>query len=206
MNFSEYWNQVHQRKADMMPFCDDWLEEFEGVLAQCKTKVLDLGCGTGNDTLFLTRKGFDVVACDYSQVAIDNINKHFENVETKLVDIAEILPFEDNSFDVVIADLSLHYFDAEKTKDVMRELKRILTSGGSLLARVNSTEDVNFGAGRGEKIEENYYFVDGYNKRFFTLEDAKMFFSIIGDADVKLGEMDRYGKQKKLIVVKATKK
>ena len=206
MKFSEYWNQVHQKRSDVMPICDDWLEDFEDVLASCKTKVLDLGCGTGNDTLFLTRNGFEVIACDYSQVALDNINKHFEGVETKLVDIAQVLPFEDNSFDLVIADLSLHYFDTETTKSVMREIKRILTPNGSLLARVNSTEDVNFGAGQGELIEENYYFVNGYNKRFFTLEDAKMFFSIIGEAQVQNGDMYRYGKPKQLIVIKATKK
>lgn len=206
MKFSEYWDQVHQKKADVMPICDDWLEEFETVLAKCKTKILDLGCGTGNDTLFLTRKGFEVFACDYSQVAIDNIKKHFEGVETKLVDIAQPLPFADDSFDIVIADLSLHYFDTETTKSVMREIKRILTANGSLLARVNSTEDTNFGAGKGELIEENYYFVNGYNKRFFTIEDAEKFFSIIGETDIKIGETDRYGKAKKMVVVRATKK
>mgnify|MGYP005790025775 FL=1 len=45
----------------------------------------------------------------------------------------------------------------------MKEIKRILKPNGNLLARVNSISDLNYGAGQGQRLEENYYFVDGYN-------------------------------------------
>lgn len=57
----------------------------------------------------------------------------------------------------------------------MQEIKRILAPHGHLIARVNSTADINHGAGQGRKIEENFYFVEGYNKRFFDIKDAKKF-------------------------------
>jgi SAM-dependent methyltransferase len=34
-------------------------------------KVLDIGCGTGDNAIWLARQGFDVVACDVSPTAIE---------------------------------------------------------------------------------------------------------------------------------------
>ena len=87
----------------------------------------------------------------------------------------------------------------------LEEIKRILTPNGNLLARVNSTLDINHGAGQGKELEKNYYFVEGYNKRFFTLKDAKKYFSIIGKTEVKEDDMLRYEKPKKVIEIKVKK-
>lgn len=201
MQFKDYWDETHKTYSMSKTTYDNWLDDYKEVLDNCKTEVLDLGCGVGNDTLYLTEKGFRVVACDYSDVAIEKINKEFVNVETKIVDISKPLPFENNSFDLIIADLSLHYFDQITTKDIMREIKRILTPNGYLIARVNSVDDINHGAGQGEKLEENFFFVEGYNKRFFTTQDAIKFFSIIGETKVKEADMLRYTKPKKVLEI-----
>ena len=206
MQFKDYWNETHKKFSSGKIVYDNWLDDYKDVLNKCKTKVLDLGCGVGNDSLYLTEKGFDVIACDYSDIAIEKINKEFNNVETKIVDISKRLPFEDNSFDLIIADLSLHYFDENTTKNIMREIKRILTPNGYLIARVNSVEDINHGAGQGKKLEENFYYVEGYNKRFFTIQDAVKFFSIIGDTKVKEADMLRYSKPKKVFEILVQKK
>ena len=206
MQFKDYWNETHKKFSSGKIVYDNWLDDYKDVLNKCKTKVLDLGCGTGNDTLYLTEKGFVVIACDYSDVAIEKINKEFNNIETKIVDISKRLPFEDNSFDLIIADLSLHYFDENITKNIMRDIKRILAPNGYLIARVNSVEDINHGAGQGKKLEENFYYVEGYNKRFFTSQDAVKFFSIIGDTKVKEADMLRYSKPKKVLEILVQKK
>ena len=205
MQFSDYWNENHKKFLEKQITYDNWLDDYKEVLNKCKTQVLDLGCGGGNDTLYLTERGFSVIACDYSEVALDKIKQNFKDVETKLIDISQTLPFESQSFDLIIADLSLHYFDEKTTKSVLQEIKRILTLDGSLLARVNSTQDINHGAGQGEKIEENFYFVEGYNKRFFTIADAENFFSIIGTPNVKCADMLRYAKPKKVIQINVQK-
>lgn len=206
MQFKNYWNETHKKFSSGKIVYDNWLDDYKDVLNKCKTKVLDLGCGVGNDSLYLTEKGFDVIACDYSDIAIEKINKEFNNVETKIVDISKRLPFEDNSFDLIIADLSLHYFDEKTTIAIMKEIKRILKPNGHLLARVNSVEDINHGAGQGKKLEENFYYVEGYNKRFFTIQDAVKFFSIIGDTKVKEADMLRYSKPKKVFEILVQKK
>ena len=78
----------------------------------------------------------------------------------------------------------------------MATSRKCFSQSGCLLARVNSIYDVNHGAGNGEKIEDNYYFVGGYNKRFFTIEDAQRFFSIIGKVKATEENMSRYNPDK----------
>ena len=201
MQFKEYWDESHKTYSMGKITYDNWLDKYKDVLDKCKTKVLDLGCGVGNDTLYLTERGFKVIACDYSDVALKHLKEQLKSVETKWLDISTSLPFKDTTFDLVIADLSLHYFDGKTTIAIMKEIKRILKPNGHLLARVNSIADKNFGAGNGQKIEDNYYFVEGYNKRFFSIEDAKKFFSYIGKTKIKEADMLRYREPKKVIEV-----
>ena len=205
MAFENYWNETHKKYSINKPTYDDWLDKYSLTLNKCKSPVLDLGCGLGNDTLYLVKKGFSVIACDYSNVALEQVNQNIKDVKTMQLDISLPLPFEDNSFDLIIADLSLHYFDEKTTINIMKEIKRILKPNGNLLARVNSTSDLNYGAGKGEKLEDNYYFVEGYNKRFFSINDAEKFFSIIGKTRIVEAEMLRYAKPKKVIEVNVEK-
>lgn len=61
----------------------------------------------------------------------------------------------DKKYSLIIADLSLHYFNNETTIHIMKEIKRILKDGGVLLAIVALVNDFNFGAGQGEKQDNN---------------------------------------------------
>ena len=118
-------------------------------------------------------------------------------------------PVEDNTYSLIIADLSLHYFDNETTIHIMKEIKRILKKGGILLSRVASVNDFNFGAGVGEQLEKNYYFEGDYTKRFFDFEDVNKYFGIIGSVEAEETEMTRneeeYSKAKKIYKVKVKK-
>lgn len=201
MAFEEYWNESHKKYGGAQPKFDNWLDKYLNRIEATTLPILDLGCGTGNDSLYLTLHNKKVIACDYSSVALDDVKKFVPNSVTLQIDFSKGLPFNDNSFDIIVADLSLHYFDSNTTINIMKEVKRVLTAHGILLARVNSLNDINYGAGLGEKIEDNYYYVDGYNKRFFTLEDAQKFFSIVGEVTVTSAQMLRYSKPKELLEI-----
>ncbi len=157
---------------------DDWLEWFDKEIQNCKTPIIDLGCGSGNDTLYLIERGKEVVPCDYSQNAIQYIRNNFPEINrTECFDMTKGLPFEDNYTDIIICDLSLHYFTEEKTFEILEEIKRVLKSNGILLLRVNSVRDVNHGAGQGIEIEPHLFETeDGRYKRFFDREDFDKFF------------------------------
>ena len=54
---NDRWNEIHSSyERDKIKY-DDWLELFQRAIENCKTPIIDLGCGSGNDTLYLIEKG-----------------------------------------------------------------------------------------------------------------------------------------------------
>jgi SAM-dependent methyltransferase len=197
---NERWNSVHSHyERDQIKY-DDWLDSFKTIIQNCSTPIIDLGCGSGNDTLYLIERGKQVIPCDYSQNAIQNIKKNFPEVtRVECFDMTKGLPFEDNFTDIVICDLSLHYFTKDKTLEILEEIKRVLKPNGILLFRVNSVRDVNHGAGEGTEIELHLYETeDGRHKRFFDKDDFKVFFLNWEELYLNEETMGRYDLEKVL--------
>lgn len=196
----EYWNQWYEKDTRDSIIYDDWLDDFYEYIKDCETPIIDLGCGSGNDTKWLIENGKEVIPCDYSIKAIEKIKINFPELDRiECFDMKKGLPFEDDFTDIVIADLSLHYFEAEDTKNILNEIKRVLRKDGILMFRVNSTKDVNHGAGEGEEIERHFYKMqDGMYKRFFDKEDIEYFFTDWKCLCIKEEQMTRYEKVKEL--------
>lgn len=164
----EAWNRTYSSKRNEEIRIDSWLDEYGPVLAAAGTSpILDLGCGSGNDTKYLLDRGHSVIACDYSEEAIANIKAKMPKAEASVFDMRDGMPYRDAEFQVIVSDLSIHYFTWAITVEIVKEMHRILGEGGFLLLRVNSTKDLNYGAGKGALIEDNYYCDGGIYKRFF---------------------------------------
>lgn len=207
--YVKMWNNW-SKKRNGLPVYDNWLEDYKAILDSNKnTEILDLGCGIGADTLYLTERGFSVFSCDFSTEALNNIKNSIPNSKVMYLDMLDKFPFKDESFSLIIADLSLHYFDNETTIHIMKEIRRILKENGILLSRVASVNDFNFGAGIGEKLEKNFYFEGDYTKRFFDQEDINKYFGIIGKLESFETSMTRneeeYSKPKVLYQIKVEK-
>lgn len=204
------WDGWSKRRAGV-PVYDNWLDEYREILDINKEgPILDLGCGLGANTLYLKERGYEVLAADFSEEALKSIRKNIGNVRTMNINMLHDFPLKDELFFVIIADLSLHYFDDQTTKNLMKEIKRVLKRGGVLLARVARIDDYNFGACEGEELEHHFYFEGAYTKRFFDDEDVRKYFSLIGDVSYDECSMVRdeeeYSKEKKLYKVKVTKR
>lgn len=199
--FNNYWNANHKKFMGEIKY-DGWLEKWLFEIKK-DDKILELGCGLGNNAKFLQERGFTELATDLSEVALESVKNYCPGIEIRCLDLTQPFPFKDDSFDVIIADLCLHYFSDQMTKKIMAEIRRVLKNGGKLYARVNSVDDINHGAGQGEKLEENYYYVEGYNKRFFDKHDIEKYFGYIGNCQFNNAIMKRYEKEKELIEVRA---
>ena len=174
------WNGWSKSRSGK-PIYDLWLDDYKSDLEKFKnSKFLDLGCGIGADTLYLIERGYKVISVDYSKEAINNILSNIKGSEAKILDMNEKFTFENNSFNLIIADISLHYFNEEKTKNIMNEIKRILNKNGLLICRVSSINDKYYGAGSGTEIEKRFYDHGSYAQRYFNEDDLNKFFSIIG--------------------------
>lgn len=196
-NNKSYWNEFYQSISCYEPFYDLWLDKYRDILEKSRQKeIIDLGCGSGNDTRYLIEKNYKVISCDYSQEALKIVSKYFSNVKTVEMNFENKFPFEDNCAKIVIADLSLHYFDDITTKKIFFELKRILDKEGYLIARVNTINDVNFNTHLNKELEKNLYLTNNGLKRFFDVEDVKKYFGVLNILKLEETIMNRYGADK----------
>lgn len=207
--YLDMWNNWSKKRASV-PVYDNWLDDYKDILDKYKdSTILDLGCGLGANTLYLKERNFKVVAADFSEEALNNINDNIGNVKTMNINLLNDFPLQDGSYSIVIADLCLHYFDDKVTKNIMKEIKRILKQDGVLLARVARVDDYNFGACEGEEVEHHFYFEGDYTKRFFDEKDIENYFSIVGKVEYRKTSMIRseeeYSKEKRLFEVKVVK-
>jgi SAM-dependent methyltransferase len=109
----------------------DWLGIPEG------RNWLDLGCGTGAFTELLLERTLpgSVVAIDPAPAQIDHArNKPFAGRVDFRVANAEDLPFNENSFDVVVSALVLNFIPEQKR--ALSEMRRVLRPGGCVAAYV----------------------------------------------------------------------
>ncbi|CAM3709822.1 class I SAM-dependent methyltransferase [Marinicrinis lubricantis] len=200
----EYWEQVYKELDVKELQYDAWLDKYEAELQRSiSVPIIDLGCGLGNNTLYLKERGYKVISCDYSEEALSKLKKLISNSDVRQFDMTEGIPFEDNSAGVIIADLSLHYFPKDVTFKILEEIRRVLKEDGLLLCRVNSNRDVNYGA---IDQESYYYQVNGLYKRFFDRNHINHLFKDFSIDHIEEYEMNRYSKGKIVWEIAARKK
>ena len=179
-SYVDVWNNLHKKFVQNNGSkYDNWLDEFESIIMNDETEIIDLGCGvTGNVTLYLLEKGKKVISCDFAEEALNAI-KMIKDSKTLKFDMLDEFPFEDNSTNLIIADLSLHYFREKDTIRIISEIKRILKPNGYLLFRLNSTNSTEYKEiieNSEKEIEPHLFFYQNMEKRFFDRNDINKFF------------------------------
>ena len=126
------WSKIHSNYKEQ-----DWINK-PSLFAETAIKyfpksgkVLDLGAGQGQDTKFFAEQGYQVISTDISDSALE-LNKAKnpltlkDKITVEKLDLTSDFPFPDESFDVVYAHLSLHYFDHDTTTKIFDEIERVL--------------------------------------------------------------------------------
>ena len=109
---------------------------FDAVAEVHPADVLEVGCGEGELARRLVRElGVSLVALDQSARMVELARAR--GVDARVGDLQE-LPFEDGSFDVVVAGWILyHVADLDRG---LAEIARVLRPGGRLVAATNYTD------------------------------------------------------------------
>ena len=191
----EYWDKIHLQYNSTY---DNWLNKYVHLFNK-NSRVVELGCGRAYCSKYLLDNGFkNIIACDISKEVLKMVNSSIPELKTLLFDMSNGLPFSDNSKDVIIADLSLHYFDLNTTNFIFDEIYRVLTTDGLLIARVNATNDKLHIPDNSKEIEKNYYYDGDIYKRFFEYNDFNTLFNGFDVCNLTQENMDRYEKPKML--------
>jgi tellurite methyltransferase len=116
----------------------------KGRFDNCRT-VLDAGCGSGRNLVYFLKNGFDVYAIDPNPEAVNYVKDLANEVALNLpannflVTTAESLPWQDNTFDLVISSAVLHFAaDSNHFDAMLSSMWRVLKPGGDLFARLAS--------------------------------------------------------------------
>lgn len=142
---ADHWNGIYrQRQAsgEDLDWKGRWTTPFLPILrASGARRVLDLGCGTGNDVLRLRAAGLDTVGLDFSPQALGQAHAKETDVSYVAADVSSTLPFVRGSFDAVMSNVAIHMFDDRTTRRLFAELRRVVAANGFLLLHVNSLDD-----------------------------------------------------------------
>ncbi len=136
MSQRDAWEAVAPRWAELVrgdTSDDDNLAAFLALLPPPGHAVLDLGCGEGRLSRRLSRLGYHVVAIDASPTLV-RLAREADPAGDYLVADAAALPLDDESFDLVVAFMSLQDMDDELA--AVRETARVLEAGGRFCVAV----------------------------------------------------------------------
>lgn len=158
---------------------DPWLERWLPLIAEHSRQkpILELGCGQGDDTSTLANAGHRVVALDLSAECVAQVRQKVPSAHVFQQDVRAPFPEKQCGTSVVIASLSLHYFEWPETLALIGRIQQTLAHPGLFLCRLNSTNDHHYGASGHPLISENYYRVDGEPKRFFDRDSVLKLFT-----------------------------
>lgn len=108
------------------------------TLSKCnlteKTKVLDVGCGTGQTVAHVARKyGCTVIGVDNNELMLSKMEKRIREANLRPTIVcakAESLPLESNSFDLVLSESVTAFTDIPAS---LMEYARVLQPDGMLV-------------------------------------------------------------------------
>ena len=148
--WDEAWHRVSKPHKELPKL--PYIHELTRKLKKYKVKkVLDLGCGSGWLTIFMSKYGFDVTGIDIAKPAIelgktwageDNANVNF------LIGDLLNLPFKESTFDAVICNSVLEHLRLEQAKILFEKAHKVLIEKGFFFGCFDQV-----GTGKGEYFE-----------------------------------------------------
>lgn len=117
---------------------DEYRDCFSLLKLSSDKKVLEIATGSGGPAVFMAKEtGCRLTGIDISENGVNNAKKIAEEnglserIEFLQADASQMLPFADESFDVVLSIDSINHL--KDRLQVLKECKRVLKTGGHIL-------------------------------------------------------------------------
>lgn len=184
MGTKEYYEE-NAKKFILDTLNADMTAQYEMFLKYMKRngKILDLGCGSGRDSLHFQELGYDVLAVD----PIDEFLEHTKNIGVKnvLKLTAEELNYNEE-FDGIWASASLLHVPSKSLNSVLKKCSKALKNNGILYC------SFKYGTFEGERMER--YYVDQTESSILSyLKDTNLIFAVVNMSDdVRENHIDKW--------------
>jgi SAM-dependent methyltransferase len=193
------WNRIFEQKGRVFtePH-QDVPAIFRLLKGRGARTVLDLGCGSGRHTVYLSQQGFLVHGLDNSPQGIELTRQWLSNeglqADLQLQNMTEPLPYEDVFFDAVISVQVIHHSTLATIRGIVREMARVLKKGGSVFVTVTR---LRHHEGPFEEIEPNTFVpLEGPEKGLphhcFTPGELREVFGALEISGIYIDETDHY--------------
>ncbi len=148
-------------------------------------RVLELGCGDGKTLRGLVGRNREVVALDFSNVALLSSVRSIKDRDFHLVrGDGAALPFASGTFQLVVGHHFFEHLLAEERRGSAKEAARVLAPGGALRVRAFGRGDMR--EGKGKMVEPSTYVREGIAYHYFTEEELCALFS-----DLAVGSIEK---------------
>ncbi|MBU1557837.1 class I SAM-dependent methyltransferase [Patescibacteria group bacterium] len=164
--------------------------------------VLDLGSGTGRNTIYLAQNGAQVVGMEISDTAITLAQKRTRHLELDIKylkqSIGSTYPFGDNEFDLIIDVTSSNSLDEKEREVYLDEVHRVLKKDGIFFVRAlckDGDKNAKFLLKNNPGEEKDTYIMPGteLQERVFSEEDFRETYSKYFNI-LKLEKTESYSK------------
>jgi SAM-dependent methyltransferase len=140
-----------------MRYPDDYVVRmfFKEGLHRRPGRVLELGCGSGNNLLLFQGFGWSVTGVDISAHSLEDARHNLgsDGVELIEADLSELLPPLAGQFDCIILPSVNYYIPRQSFTSLLPGLWQKLRPAGVFYLRSRLPDDWRFG--RGEAVERN---------------------------------------------------
>ena len=175
MNLKDTYNKIAEDWHADHKQDDWWVEGTDHFCSLLKkgSRVLDVGCGAGVKSRYLSKKGLDVTGIDFSEKLIGIAEKESVGVEFIVMDMKDAHNLS-RQFDGVFAQASLLHIPKKEVADVLGVLVSVLKSSGYIYVAVKG----KYPNGPEEAVlKESDYGYD-YERFFsyFTMDELKSHF------------------------------
>jgi ubiquinone/menaquinone biosynthesis C-methylase UbiE len=126
------WSETYDTDQNLTRDLDQKLTR--EALAQLHfDSILEIGCGTGKNTMFLAQTGTHVHALDFSEGMIERARGKVkaENVKFSVADLTQTWPCEDRAYDLIVCNLVLEHI--QDLAFIFSEAARVLEEKGRFL-------------------------------------------------------------------------
>ena len=145
-------------------------------------RILDVGAGAGEYSLYFARKGYRVCALELAENNLRAFRKKLrpeDRVEPVQGNAMDLNRYGDDSFDAVLLFGPLYHLHREEDRQqCIREAKRVCRPGGKLFFAFISNDMVILTE---FSYRPDYFKVGDYDKETFRLEDFPFVFHTVAD-------------------------
>jgi len=173
INYSDYWNSIYSNLKNIekeSPFATFIYNDY--LSSNAEKTLIELGCGSGRDSMFFAKNKINVTAVDISKIAVDKLNKRkAPNLKAFCDDFSAPLALYERMYDYCYSRFTIHSINSLQETNTIKNAYHTLKNDGLFFIEVRSINDSIFGLG--EKISHNEYIYNNHYRRFIDIDELK---------------------------------